>query len=62
MTFVGKKYGLEVLCPVDDKGVLTEEAPGFEGLFYDKATANYRKIRRSRRITEANIHYAFIST
>ncbi|MGR5875640.1 hypothetical protein ACT7DH_28220 [Bacillus pacificus] len=28
-----KKYGLEVLCPVDDKGVLTEEAPGFEGLF-----------------------------
>lgn len=34
---VGKKYGLEVLCPVDDKGVLTEEAPGFEGLFYDKA-------------------------
>ncbi|ENQ3104617.1 isoleucine--tRNA ligase [Bacillus cereus] len=34
---VGKKYGLEVLCPVDDKGVLTSEAPGFEGLFYDKA-------------------------
>ncbi|MFT4142452.1 MAG: isoleucine--tRNA ligase, partial [Bacillus sp. (in: firmicutes)] len=34
---VGKKYGLEVLCPVDDKGVLTNEALGFEGLFYDKA-------------------------
>ncbi|TKI97950.1 isoleucine--tRNA ligase, partial [Bacillus wiedmannii] len=34
---VGKKYGLEVLCPVDDRGVLTNEAPGFEGLFYDKA-------------------------
>ncbi|HDR4569811.1 TPA: isoleucine--tRNA ligase [Bacillus cytotoxicus] len=34
---VGQKYGLEVLCPVDDKGVLTSEAPGFEGLFYDKA-------------------------
>ncbi|PEM74750.1 isoleucine--tRNA ligase [Bacillus pseudomycoides] len=34
---VGKQYGLEVLCPVDDKGVLTSEAPGFEGLFYDKA-------------------------
>ena len=34
---VGKKYGLEVLCPVDDKGVMTSEAPGFEGLFYDKA-------------------------
>ncbi|MGM0827107.1 MAG: isoleucine--tRNA ligase [Bacillota bacterium] len=34
---VGRKYGLDVLCPVDDKGVMTSEAPGFEGLFYDKA-------------------------
>lgn len=34
---VGQKYGLDVLCPVDDKGVFTEEAPGFEGLFYDTA-------------------------
>ncbi|WP_067838777.1 isoleucine--tRNA ligase [Amphibacillus sediminis] len=34
---VGKQYGLEVLCPVDEKGVFTDEAPGFEGLFYDKA-------------------------
>ncbi|MFP7469711.1 isoleucine--tRNA ligase [Niallia taxi] len=34
---VGQKYNLEVLCPVDDKGVMTDEAPGFEGLFYDKA-------------------------
>ncbi|WP_096199278.1 isoleucine--tRNA ligase [Bacillus sp. FJAT-45350] len=34
---VGQKYGLDVLCPVDDKGVMTEEAPGFEGLFYDEA-------------------------
>ncbi|WP_045515359.1 isoleucine--tRNA ligase [Neobacillus niacini] len=34
---VGQKYGLEVLCPVDDKGVMTSEAPGFEGLFYDAA-------------------------
>ncbi|MFB5194100.1 isoleucine--tRNA ligase [Neobacillus sp. KR4-4] len=35
--YVGQKYGLDVLCPVDDKGVMTSEAPGFEGLFYDKA-------------------------
>ncbi|MGG0718904.1 isoleucine--tRNA ligase [Robertmurraya massiliosenegalensis] len=34
---VGKKYGLDVLSPVDDKGVFTNEAPGFEGLFYDNA-------------------------
>ncbi|WP_335870540.1 isoleucine--tRNA ligase [Bacillus sp. 2205SS5-2] len=34
---VGRKYGLDVLCPVDEKGVMTDEAPGFEGLFYDKA-------------------------
>jgi isoleucyl-tRNA synthetase len=35
--WVGKKYGLDVLCPVDEKGKFTAEAPGFEGLFYDKA-------------------------
>lgn len=34
---IGQKYGLDVLCPVDDKGVMTEEAPMFEGLFYDEA-------------------------
>lgn len=34
---VSRKYGLDVLCPVDDKGVMTDEAPGFEGLFYDAA-------------------------
>ncbi|OCA83900.1 isoleucine--tRNA ligase [Pseudobacillus wudalianchiensis] len=34
---IGKKYGLDVLCPVNDRGVMTEEAPGFEGLFYDEA-------------------------
>ncbi|GLB61248.1 isoleucine--tRNA ligase [Cytobacillus sp. NCCP-133] len=34
---VSMKYGLDVLCPVDDKGNMTNEAPGFEGLFYDAA-------------------------
>ncbi|MBZ0324184.1 isoleucine--tRNA ligase [Enterococcus casseliflavus] len=34
---VSKKYGLDVLSPVDSRGVFTEEAPGFEGIFYDKA-------------------------
>ncbi|PTJ87596.1 isoleucine--tRNA ligase, partial [Staphylococcus hyicus] len=34
---VGQKYGLEVISPVDDKGVFTEEAGQFAGMFYDKA-------------------------
>ncbi|MGX7013042.1 isoleucine--tRNA ligase [Vagococcus silagei] len=34
---VGKKNGLEVLSPVDGRGCFTEEAPGFKGIFYDKA-------------------------
>jgi len=34
---VGKKYNLGVLCPIDDKGHFTAEAPGFEGVFYEKA-------------------------
>ncbi|UEX89392.1 isoleucine--tRNA ligase [Staphylococcus ratti] len=34
---VGQKYGLDVISPVDDKGVFTEEAGQFAGMFYDKA-------------------------
>lgn len=34
---VGQQYGLEVLSPVDDKGVFTSEAGKYEGLFYDEA-------------------------
>lgn len=32
-----RKYNLEVLSPVNDRGIFTDEAPGFEGIFYDKA-------------------------
>lgn len=35
--YVGQQYNLGVLCPVDDQGHLTAEAPGFEGVFYEKA-------------------------
>jgi isoleucyl-tRNA synthetase len=35
--FVSVKYGLDVVSPVDEKGVFTSEAPGFEGMFYDDA-------------------------
>ncbi|MEK8129743.1 isoleucine--tRNA ligase [Paenibacillus filicis] len=33
---IGQKYNLGVLCPVDDQGHFTAEAPGFEGMFYEK--------------------------
>ncbi|UJL48236.1 isoleucine--tRNA ligase [Virgibacillus sp. NKC19-16] len=34
---VARSYGIDALSPVDDRGVFTNEAPGFEGQFYDKA-------------------------
>lgn len=34
--FTGQKYGLPVLCPVDGRGVLTEEAGEFAGTHYKK--------------------------
>jgi isoleucyl-tRNA synthetase len=34
---VGKRYNIGVLCPVDDQGKFTAEAPGFEGIFYEDA-------------------------
>lgn len=34
---IGKKYGLDVLCPVDSRGMMTEEAGEFAGMFYETA-------------------------
>ena len=34
---VGKKYHLDILCPVNELGVMTHEAGKYEGLFYEKA-------------------------
>ncbi|RAV19821.1 isoleucine--tRNA ligase [Paenibacillus contaminans] len=36
---IGQRYNIGVLCPVDDQGKMTAEAPGFEGIFYEKANA-----------------------
>ena len=45
--YVAKQYGIDALSPVDDRGYLTEEAPGFEGLFYDEANKTItEKIKR----------------
>ncbi|MDR1568661.1 MAG: isoleucine--tRNA ligase [Streptococcaceae bacterium] len=33
-----RKYNLGVLSPVDERGIFTAEAAGFEGEFYEKAT------------------------
>lgn len=33
---VAQKYKLGILSPIDDKGRFTNEAPGLEGVFYDK--------------------------
>ncbi|HLR80280.1 MAG TPA: isoleucine--tRNA ligase [Bacillota bacterium] len=35
--YVAQKYGIKALSPIDYKGHFTDEAPGFEGLFYDDA-------------------------
>ncbi|MFI3252241.1 MAG: isoleucine--tRNA ligase [bacterium] len=33
---VGKEYNLEILCPVNERGVMTSEAGKYEGMFYEK--------------------------
>ncbi|MDF2923993.1 MAG: isoleucyl-tRNA synthetase [Paenibacillaceae bacterium] len=36
---VGQRYKLDVLSPVDDQGKFTALAPGFEGIYYEKANS-----------------------
>ncbi|SDC66157.1 isoleucyl-tRNA synthetase [Terribacillus halophilus] len=42
--FASQKYKLPIISPLDDKGVFTKEAPGFEGVFYDKANKNITEL------------------
>lgn len=37
--FTGIKYSLGILCPVDESGVMTQAAPGFEGISYLECNA-----------------------
>ncbi|MFB1049644.1 isoleucine--tRNA ligase [Paraliobacillus sp. JSM ZJ581] len=55
---IAKQYGLDVLCPVDEKGVFTDEAPGFEGLFYDAAN---KEITQKLEELGALLHLNFIT-
>lgn len=55
---VGQKYGLDVLCPVDEKGYMTVDAPGFDGLFYDKAN---KPITEKLNETGALVKLSFIT-
>ncbi|MFP7494162.1 isoleucine--tRNA ligase [Terribacillus saccharophilus] len=42
--FASQKYKLPIISPLDDKGVFTSEAPGFEGVFYDKANKDITEL------------------
>ncbi|MDQ0416411.1 isoleucyl-tRNA synthetase [Croceifilum oryzae] len=45
---VGQRYGLEVLCPVDGRGVFTAQAPGFEGMFYEDGNKRVSELLQER--------------
>lgn len=34
---IGKQYNLDILCPVDDRGIMTKESGPFEGMYYEAA-------------------------
>ncbi len=41
---VGRQYKLDILCPVDDRGIMTHEAgERFEGMFYEQANEEVLK-------------------
>lgn len=37
--YVGQKYNLGMLCPINNRGIFNEEAPQFEGMYYAKGNA-----------------------
>ncbi|WP_436950380.1 isoleucine--tRNA ligase [Staphylococcus xylosus] len=55
---VGQKYNLPVISPVDDKGVFTDEAGQFEGMFYDKANKEITALLKENGVL---LHLEFIT-
>lgn len=55
---MGQKYGLDILCPVDEKGYLTKEAPGFDGIFYEDAN---KLVTQKLQEEGALLHIGFIT-
>ncbi|MCS1350639.1 isoleucine--tRNA ligase [Mechercharimyces sp. CAU 1602] len=55
---LGKKYGLDILCPVNEKGVFTEQAPGFAGLFYEEGN---KAVTEKLKEEGALLHLGFIT-
>ncbi|MCG9895029.1 MAG: class I tRNA ligase family protein, partial [Fimbriimonadaceae bacterium] len=54
----GQKFGLPILCPVDEKGVLTAEAPGFEGVgFKECDTVVVEKLEDKGALLAASDHH-----
>jgi len=60
---IGRTYNLEILCPVDDKGYMTEEAGQFSGLYYEvaneeivKALEDQKVLLRKDRFTHSYPH------
>ena len=47
---IGKTYNLEILCPVDDKGYMTEEAGPFSGLYYEVANEEIVKALEEKKV------------
>ena len=53
--WIGLKYGLSVLSPVDSRGHFTDEAPGLEGVFYLKGQKQIVELLKEK---EALLHYS----
>lgn len=47
---IGRTYNLEILCPVDDKGYMTEEAGPFSGLYYEVANEEIVKALEEKQV------------
>ncbi|MBN2300276.1 MAG: class I tRNA ligase family protein, partial [Acholeplasmataceae bacterium] len=47
---IGRTYGLDILCPVDDKGFMTEDAGAFSGMYYEVANEAIVKVLEEKHV------------
>ncbi len=55
---IGQQVGLDILCPVDEKGVMTHEAGQYEGLFIDDCS---KAVVHDLKASGHLMHFTFVT-
>ena len=56
---VGNRYNLGILCPVDEKGIMTDEAGPLKGMFYQDSNLKVMELLKDSLLVHEKINHSY---